>query len=70
MPNLNDLLGNLSALDSLQGKRYLLEIYQNRVQIPEPNDRIHKNECSLSFDTPVSSSPQIRFKQEHNAESE
>ncbi|AES89581.1 hypothetical protein MTR_4g077450 [Medicago truncatula] len=70
MPNLNDLLGNLSALNSLQGKRYLLEIYQNHVRIPEPNDRIYKNKCSLSFDTPVCSSPQICFKQEHNTESE
>ena len=35
----------------------LLRSNLSRVRIPEPTNRIYKQECCLSFDTPVTCSP-------------
>jgi ubiquitin carboxyl-terminal hydrolase 5/13 len=32
----------------------LLRASLHKVRIPEPTNRIHKDECCVSFDTPVS----------------
>jgi hypothetical protein len=35
----------------------LLRANLHKVRIPEPTNRIHKDECCVSFDTPVSRPP-------------
>jgi len=35
----------------------LLRSHLHKVRIPEPTNRIHKDECCVSFDTPVTTMP-------------
>ena len=33
----------------------------DKIRIPGPNDKVHKDECVLSFDTPVNTSYELTF---------